>query len=168
MRTAPEDEAYGAIIMTTDKRVPYQVSLSEAETGATTWRIADTVHGVNQLDRVICGITLKDKMQFMTLSSICFVLFEASWQALGVQELRKTIEQRVIHFGYAKMHLVSHISESIQRMGSDHTFTSDISVLLQIGNVKEVYQSINKVNYVQQRLKHTDWCTGLDFMEGPL
>jgi len=46
--------------------------------------------------------------------SIRLVEFEARWQAVGIPELWKTIEQRVIHFGYPMMHLVSHISESIQ------------------------------------------------------
>jgi hypothetical protein len=59
--------------------------------------------------------------------SICFVKFEAWWQAISVQELQKTTEQCVIHFGYPKMHLLSHMSESIWRMGSGDNFTTNIS-----------------------------------------
>ena len=58
---------------------------------------------------------------------IHMIEFEAWWETIGVQALQKTIEQRVIHFRYPNMHLVSHISESIQRMGSGDNFTSDIS-----------------------------------------
>ena len=66
------------------------------------------------------------------------------------------------------MHLVSHVTESIQRMGSGENFTTDISERLHIANVKEVYQSSNKVNYIRQMLKHNDRCTGLDCMEETL
>jgi len=114
MKTAAEEEAYGAVNMTADKHVQFQVCLSDAEIEATTWSISDTERVVNQLEREIYGITLKDQMLFRKEFSICLVEFEAWWQAIGVQELRKTIEQHVIHFGYAKMHLVSHISESIR------------------------------------------------------
>jgi hypothetical protein len=53
--------------------------------------------------------------------------FEAWCKANGVEELWKAIEQRVIHFGYPQMHLVSHISGSIRRMGSGDNFTTDIA-----------------------------------------
>jgi len=66
------------------------------------------------------------------------------------------------------MHLVSHISKSIQRMGSGDNFTTNISELLHIGNVKEAYRSTNKVNYIQQMLKHNNWCTSLDYMDETL
>jgi len=136
MKTAAGEEAYGAVNMTADKRVQFQVCLSDAEIEATTWSIADTDRVVIQLEREIYGITLKDQMRFREEFSIRLVEFEAWWQAISVQELRKTIEQRVIHFGYPKMHLMSHISESIRRMGSGDNFTTDISERLHIGNVK--------------------------------
>jgi len=53
-------------------------------------------------------------------------------------------------------------------MGSGDNFTTDISEWLHIGNVKEAYQSTNKVNYIQQMLKHNGRCTGLDYMEETL
>jgi len=118
--------------------------------------------------REIHGITLKDQMRFTKQFSISLVEFEAWWQGIGVQELWKTIEQLVIHFGYPNMHLVSHISESIRRMGSGDNFTSDISEWIHIGNVKEAYRSTNKVNYMQQMLRHNDRCTGLNYMEETL
>jgi len=34
--------------------------------------------------------------------------------------------------------------------------------------VKEAYRSTNKINYIQQMLKHHDQCTGLDYMEETL
>jgi len=53
-------------------------------------------------------------------------------------------------------------------MGSGDNFTTDISEWLPIGNVKEAYQSTNKVNYIQQMLKHNDRYTSLDYMEESL
>jgi hypothetical protein len=53
-------------------------------------------------------------------------------------------------------------------MGSGDNFTTDISKQLHIANVKEAYRSSNEVNYIQQMLKHNDWCTSLDYMEETL
>jgi len=119
--------------------VEFQVPLSNAETEATTWSVADIDHIVSQLEREIYCITSNEQMRFKQELSIRLIQFEAWWQAISVQELWKTIEQRVIHFGYPKMHLLSHISESIWRMASGDNFTTDISELLHIGNVKEAY-----------------------------
>ena len=153
MKTAAEDEVYGAANMTADKRLQFQIRLSDAETDATTWSLADTERVTNQLEREIYGITSNEQKRFKKEFSIRMIEFEAWWETLGIQALRKTIEQRVIHFGYPKMHLVSHISESIRRMGSGDNFTTDISQRLHITNVKEAYRSSNKVNYIQQMLK---------------
>ena len=168
MKTAAEEKAYRAVNMTTEKRVQFRLCLSDAEIEATTWIIADTDSVVNQLQGEIYGITSKHQMRLTKEFSIHMVELEDFWQAIGVQELRKTIEQRVIHLGYSKVHLVSHISESIWRMGSGDNFTTDISERLHIGNVKEAYRSTNKVNFIQQMLKHNDQCTGLDYMEQTL
>jgi len=107
MKTAAEEEVYGAANMTADKRVEFQVRLFDAETEATTLSIADTDRIANQLDRVIYGVTSNEQMRFKKEFSIRLIEFEAWWQAIGVQQLRETIEQRVIYLGYSKMHLVS-------------------------------------------------------------
>jgi len=168
MKTAAEEEAYGAVIMTVDKCVQFQVCLSDAEIEATTCSIADMDCVVNQLEREIYGITSKDQMRFTKEFSIRLVQFEAWCRAITIQELRKTIEQRVINFGYAKMHHLSYISESIWQMGSSDNFTTDISERLHIRNVKDAYRSTNKVIYIQQMLKYNGQCTGLDYMEETL
>jgi len=149
VKTAAEEEAYGAVNMIPDKCVQFQVCLSNAEFEATTWSITDRDCVVNQLNREIYGITSKDQMQFTKEFSIHLIEFEAWWQAIGVQELRKTFQQREIHFGYPLMHLVSHISESIRRMDSSDNFTTNICEWLHIGNVKEAYRSTKKVNSIQ-------------------
>jgi len=148
MKAASEDKAYGAANMTANKRLQFHIRLSDAETEATTWNLADMERVTNQLEREIYGITSNEQKQFKTEFSICLIEFEAWWETIGIQAHRKSIEQRVIHFGYPKMHLVSHISESIRRMGSGDNFTTDISEPLHITNVKEAYRSTNKVNYI--------------------
>jgi hypothetical protein len=50
-------------------------------------------------------------------------------------------------------------------MGSSVNFTTDISELLNVGNVKEAYRSTDKVNDFQQMCKHNDPCTGLDSIQ---
>ena len=82
--------------------------------------------------------------------------------------LKKTIELRVIHFGYPKIHLVSQISESIPRMGSADNFSTDIAELKLMANVKEAYRSSNNRYYIRQVIKHNDRCNGLDYMEETL
>jgi hypothetical protein len=114
---------------------------------------------VSQLEREIYVIAWNEQMWFKKEFSIRLIEVDAGWQAIGIQEVRTTIEQCVIHFGYPKMHLVGHISESIWRMGSADNFTTDISERLHIGNVKEAYQSTNKVNYIRQMLTHNDRST---------
>jgi hypothetical protein len=49
METASEEYVYGMATMTTDKFVEFQVHLSNAETEATTLRIADTYCVANRL-----------------------------------------------------------------------------------------------------------------------
>jgi len=157
MKTATEDDAYGAANMTADKRLQFQNRLSDAETEATTWSLADSEHVTIQLEREIYGITSNEQTRFKTEFSIRLIGFEAWWETIGIQAVRKNIEQLVIHFGYPKMHLVSHSSESIRRMGSSDNFTTDISERLHIANVKDAYRTSNKVDYIRQMLKHNDY-----------
>jgi len=74
--------------------------------------LADTEYVTDQLEREIYGITSNEQKRFKKEFSIRMIQFEAWWETIGIQALRKTIEPQVIHFGYPKMHLVSHISES--------------------------------------------------------
>jgi hypothetical protein len=67
--------------------VQFQVCLYDAEIEATTWSIADMDRIVNQLDRLIYGITSADPGLLMNQLSIRFVMYKAWWQAIGVQKL---------------------------------------------------------------------------------
>jgi len=97
--------------MNIEKRVQFRVCPADAEMETTTWSNADTDRVMNQLEGEIDGITSKDQMQFTKKFSIRLVEFEAWWEAIGIQELQKTIEQCVIHFEYPTMHIVSNLSE---------------------------------------------------------
>jgi hypothetical protein len=113
MKAAAEDDAYRVANMTADNRLQFQIRLSDTETEATTWSLADTEQVTNQLEREIYGITSNEQKRFQTEFSISLIEFEAWWETIGIQAYRKSIEQQVIHFRYPMMHLVSHISESI-------------------------------------------------------
>jgi len=149
MKAAAEDEAYGAASMTADKQLQFQIPLSDAGTEATTWILADTERVTNQVEREINGITSNNQKRFKKGFSIRLIEFGDWWEIISIRALRKSIERRVIHFRHPKMHRVSPISESIRRMGSGDNFTTDISERLHITNVKEAFQSTNKVKYIR-------------------
>jgi len=165
MKTAAEEEVYGAENISANRGEKFQVCLSDAETEATTSSMADIDHIVTHLEREMYCMILNEHMRIEREFSIGLIEFEAWWQETGVQEFRKPIEQHIMHFGYPKMQLVSIISESMRGIGSGDIFSTDISDRLHIGNVKEAYRSTNKVNYIQQLLKHNDRSTGLEYME---
>jgi len=139
MKTAPEDEAYGVANMTADKQLQFLICLSNSETEASSWILADTERVTNHLERDIYGITSNEPKRSKKEFSIRLIKVESQWKTIGIQMVQKSIEQQLIHFGYPMMHLVSYISASIRRMGSCDNFTTDISETLHIGNVKEAY-----------------------------
>jgi hypothetical protein len=114
MNAAAKDKAYGATNMTADNRLQFQIRLSYAETETATWSSADTERVTNKLEREIYDITSIEQKRFKTEFSIRLIEFEYWWETIGIQALRKSVEQNVIHFAYPKMHLVSHNSESVR------------------------------------------------------
>jgi hypothetical protein len=110
LKAPAEDEVYEAANMTADKRLQFQIRLSDAETEATTLSLADTERVIIQLEREIYSFTSNEQKRFKKEFSISLIEFEAWWVTMCILALRKSIEQHVIHFGYPKMHLVSHIS----------------------------------------------------------
>lgn len=87
------------------------------------------------------------------------------WEVLVIYELQKTIEKGIVHFGYAMVHPISHNSESTMQMSSRNNLTTYHSEQQHISIVNKVYWYTIKVNYSWLMLKHTDQCTGLDYME---
>jgi hypothetical protein len=123
MMIGSKDEAFGAANMTADKQLQIQVRLFNAETEAMIGSLADTEPVTDQLEGLIYRITSYEQKRFKPAFTIHLIEFEAGWETISIQGLRKTIEQQVIHFGYPKTHLVSHISYSIHGMGSRDNFT---------------------------------------------
>jgi hypothetical protein len=134
--------------LSADKRLQFQFCLSNAWTEAMTWSLADTERVTIQLELEIYCITSNAQKRFQKEFSVCMIKCEAWSEISDIQELVKTIEQRAIHFGYPKIHLVRPISESNRRMGSSDNFTPDICKQLPIANLKEAYWSSNIVNYI--------------------
>ena len=91
-KTAAEDEAYRAGNMSSDKRLHFRNCLTHAEIEATTWCLTDTERVTIQLEREINGITSNEQMRFKKEFSIGMIEFEAWWETIGIQALRKTIE----------------------------------------------------------------------------
>ena len=168
MKTAAKHTAYRAANMTTNKPLQFQIRISDPETDATTWSLADMEQVTNQLESEIYGITSNEQKRFKKEFSIRLIELECWSETIGIHGLRKPIEQFVIHLGSPRMHLVSHISQSIRQMGSGDNFTTAISERLYIAKVDGAYRSSNKVNYIRQMLKHNDRCSGLDYMEETL
>ena len=147
-KAAAKEKDYGAANMSADMGLQFQFRLSDVETEATPGSVADTERVTYQLEREIYGITLNEQIWFKKEFSLRLIEYQAWWKTISIEQLRKTIQQLVIHFGYPKMHLVSHKSNYIPRMDSSDNCTTDISEPLQIANVDEAYRSSNKPNHI--------------------
>jgi hypothetical protein len=73
MKTAVEEVVCGVVNITTSKRLECLVRLSDAETEAITWSIADMEYVANQMQREICGVTASGQMRFKKEISIPLV-----------------------------------------------------------------------------------------------
>ena len=89
---------------------------------------------------------------------------ERGWAQARIDREYERLRAEVYHFQFPKMHLLSHISESIRRMGSPDNFSTDVSELLHVEMVKEAYRSTNRVNFEEQMLWYNDRYTGLAYM----
>lgn len=94
--------------------------------------------------------------------------YDQVWESTKGPALQKRLESEYFHFGKPKMHLLSHYREFISRMGAPDNFSTDISELLHISNVKEAYRASNRVSFMRQVLAHNDRHTALDYMHQTL
>jgi hypothetical protein len=111
MKTGAEDVANRAANMTSDKRLQLHVRLSDAETYAMTRSLADTDWVTTQLEREIYDMTWNEQKRCKKELSIRLIEFDDWWETIIIQGLPKTIQQRVKHFGYRQIHLMSNISQ---------------------------------------------------------
>ena len=89
---------------------------------------------------------------------------ERGWAQARIDREYEQLRAEVYHFQFPKMHLLSHISESIRWMGSPDNFSTDVSEVLHVEMVKESYRSTNRVNFKEQMLWYNDRYTGLAYM----
>jgi hypothetical protein len=89
---------------------------------------------------------------------------ERGWAQARIDREYERLRVEVFHFQFPKMHLLSHISDSIRRMGSPDNFSTDVSELLHVEMVKEAYRSTNRVDFEKQMLWYNDRYTGLAYM----
>jgi hypothetical protein len=68
---------------------------------------------------------------------------EERWSRARMKAKKEKLETGIHHFQFPKMHMLSHASNSIRRMKSPDNFSTDISELLYIENVKEAYCASN-------------------------
>ena len=94
--------------------------------------------------------------------------YDQDWEVRKGPALRKRLESECFHFGKPKMHLLSHYREFIIRMGASDNFSTDISELLHISNIKDAYRASNRVNCMRQVLANNDGHTALDYMHQTL
>ena len=64
---------------------------------------------------------------------------EEGWSRRRVEVEEEKVETAIYHFQFPKMLMLSHVSNSIRRMGSPDNFSTDGSELLHRENGKEAY-----------------------------
>lgn len=89
---------------------------------------------------------------------------EEGWSRRRMEAEKEKLETAIYHFQFPKMHMLSHVSNSIRRMGSPDNFSTDVSELLHRENVKEAYRASNRVQYEEQMLWYNDRHTGIAYM----
>ena len=89
---------------------------------------------------------------------------DRGWAQPRIYREYEKLRVEVYHFQFPKIHLLSHISESIRRMGSPDNFSTDVLELLHVEMVKEAYCSTNRVNFKEQILWYNDRHMGLAYM----
>jgi len=89
---------------------------------------------------------------------------ELRWTEARIDKEYEKLRTEIYNFQFPKMHLLSHITESIRQMGSPDNFSTDVSELLHIEMVKEAYRSTNRVSFEEQMLWYNDRYTGLAYM----
>jgi len=77
--------------MIADKPPQFQICLSDAEADAMTWSVANTEQVTTQLERETDAITSNKQKGLIKKFSILLIEFEAWWDSIGIQTLRKTI-----------------------------------------------------------------------------
>jgi hypothetical protein len=94
--------------------------------------------------------TLKDVKKRTKVLSLSSAGSESTQRCL--EEIRKLRERS--HFNFIKLHVLSHYREHVERFGSIPQYSTDISELVYVRQIKEVYGSSNKVDAATQILDY--------------
>jgi hypothetical protein len=70
----------------------------------------------------------------------------------GLEEIREIRERS--HFNFIKLHVLSHYREHVKHFGSISQYSTDISELAQVRQIKEAYAASNKVDAATQILDY--------------
>jgi hypothetical protein len=89
MKTAPDADDRGAVHMTADQRVEFQVHISHTETEPSTWNVAHTDRSVSHLDGMIYTITLNEQKLFKKQLTIHLIDIAGWRHAINVQVFQK-------------------------------------------------------------------------------
>lgn len=103
MIIATRYDANGQAQMTTDKWLKFQMSLSDVETEAMTWSIADTEYGTDQQESGMYEIYLNLQKCIRNTLFICIIKIDTWWETIGIGVLWTMCKQCGEHFGYSKM-----------------------------------------------------------------
>jgi hypothetical protein len=90
--------------------------------------------------------------------------YDQKWDSRKVPNVQKQLLLQFYHYGKPKMHLLSHYRDFISWMGAPDNFSTEISEILHISNIKEVYRASNGDNFMLQLLEHNDHYTAIDYM----
>ena len=89
---------------------------------------------------------------------------EEGWSRQRLKAEKEKLETVIYHPKFPKMHMLSHVSKSICRMGSSDNFFTDLSRLLHSKIVKEAYHTSNRVQYEEKMLWYNDRHTKIAYM----
>ena len=155
---------YGRLRVTPAATKEYEEQLSVLERQAT--EVTDDRHQQvhDRIEVEIFGVDGVAQAAFRLALNQKRKQYDLDWEARKGPALQRKLESECFHFGKPKMHLLSHYREFITRMGATDNFSTDISELLHISNVKVAYRATNRVTFMPQVLAYNDRHTALDYM----
>jgi hypothetical protein len=159
---------FGASKVTVAAKREFERRLLEAEKAATHWSEERQQEVARCLEIEVYGASHAAQAAFRHAMTEKRLKYDQEWDSRKGPNLRKQLTLQFYHFGKPKMHLLCHYREFITRMGAPDNFSTEISELLHISNVKEAYRASNGVNFMLQLLQHNDRYTAMDYMEHTL
>jgi len=89
---------------------------------------------------------------------------EEGYSRAQMKAENQKLKTAIYLFQFPKMYMLGHVSNCIPQIGLPDNFSTDISELLHIENVKEAYQASDRLRYEEQMLWYHDRHTGIAYM----